>query len=162
MKTKILIIGLLICLQLGAQQNECRYVGFSPVSIAKLEEQRDRLLFCVDSTGWLSTSCAQCLLPMDVEFFRVCYNADSSKLLIVGRTGLLSVGIYVNNRSDRISIDTTLSESTSGSRIGNDGFFEIIVKLQPNSFLYFVFGYQVYVVRYRIGELYKRLKAGHN
>lgn len=158
MRSFIFLVTIFMCLQAVAQENKCPYVGFTPVAISKLEEKRDCLL-CIDSTGKISNVCALCLLPMHIEFYRVCYSVDSSTLLIIGRTDLPSVGIYLSNRLNEVPLDSALSESTNVTGIGNnDGFFEVIVKLKPDSYLFFVFGPQVFVARYRIGDLYNYLK----
>src|SRR5215204_952917 len=158
MRWCIYIIAILTCFYAKAQTNNCRYLGYKPVAIDKVNNLLDKQFICIDRSGQVTINCFE-RLPMAVEFYRACYNSDSNELLIIGRTDFPDVGIYLTNLASKIAIDSPINVSTHCGGIENGGFFEIIVKLKPKTFLIFYSDTGAFQVRrYRIGELSGFLK----
>jgi hypothetical protein len=162
MRTITLLIAVFVSSIAVCQTKPCRYIGYKAIPVDKIIGLDDKVFLCADSTGQLRSNCQLEALSINVDFYSACYNRDSNELRIIGRTSFPSVGIYLSESASKVPIDSQIAETTHCGDISNWGFFEVILKVKTNTFLFFYMGPDPFLVsRYRIGELYQylRLKA---
>jgi hypothetical protein len=149
---------MLLGIKVGAQFNKCRYSGYNSIPTEKVEALLHRSLICIDSLGFVSYSCFE-ELPLYVDLYRVCYNKDSNSLIIIGRTNIPEVGIYLTDTSNKIDIKSPIANSSKGKTFTDSGFFEIEIKPKKGQFLFFFDDSRAFnTLRFGIGELVEPLK----
>jgi hypothetical protein len=153
LKQLLIITSVLLCIYSNGQQQKCRYVGYEPIAIEKIEQLLDENFMCADSSGYVTSDCFE-RLSLSVDFYRVCYNKDSNDLMIIGRTDFPMVGIYLTDTLNKIPINSPIFVTSQGKTLQENGFFEISIQPKKGQFLFFYSDTRALQIRrYRIGEL---------
>ncbi len=124
------------------------YCQLKQVAVSNIVYLEEKGLCCLDSTNIVSTFCPLNLDGFKIKFYAINLDKDKGKLQLIGRvcvsdeinsSGLLGIEIFKAKKvENKLTGRASVGETTDGKKfISNDGFFDIILKVESNESLFF-------------------------
>jgi hypothetical protein len=133
------------------------YGQLKEVPVSRIIKLKVNELKCLDSNSVVTNICSLGLDGISVEFYKVFLDEKESEIRIIGRCGAIAgIDIFKAVKKENKLYKITLLGETSYDKkyINNDGFFDIVMKVDKNESLFF-HETRYFLVEYSVFKLFQ-------
>lgn len=134
------------------------YGQLKEVPVSRITGLKVNELRCLDSNAVVTNICSLGLDGISVQFYKVFLDEKEKEIRIIGRCGAIAgIDIFkAAKRGNKLNKITLLGETSYDKKyINNDGFFDIIMKVDKNESLFF-HETRYFIVEYSAFKLFQK------